>query len=87
VLRDEGRSSSEVERGFFGLLKETGAMTGRPWGDAVSQWARTLDFWTGDELDHALAALLDADVALKESRVSSDDQVLMTLILSMCRPR
>ena len=27
------------------------------------------------------------DVALKESRVSSDEQVLSTLILSMCRPR
>jgi DNA polymerase-3 subunit delta len=87
VLRDEGRSSSDVERGYFGLLKESSAMTGRPWGDAMRSWARTLDSWTSDELSHAIEALLMADVALKESRVSSDEQTLVTLILSICTPR
>ena len=87
VLRDEGRSSSEVERAFFGLLKESNAMTGRPWGDAVRCWARTLDSWTSADLAHAIDALLTADVALKESRVSSDEQTLVTLLLSICSPR
>jgi DNA polymerase-3 subunit delta len=50
-------------------------------------WAQAVDKWTLEELDRALDALLVADVALKESRVSSDEQVLSTLILSMCSPR
>jgi DNA polymerase-3 subunit delta len=87
VLRDEGRSSSDVERAYFGLLKESSAMTGRPWGDAVRCWARALDSWASEDLAHAIDALLMADVALKESRVSSDEQTLVTLILSICRPR
>ena len=87
VLRDEGRSSSDVERAYFGLLKESAAMTGRPWGDAVRSWARVLDSWSRDDLSHAIDALLLADVALKESRVSSDEQTLITLILSICTPR
>src|SRR5687768_555439 len=87
VLRDEGRSSSEVERAYFGLLKESNAMTGRPWGEAIQCWSRALDAWTSTELSVALDALLTADIALKESRVSSDEQTLVTLILSMCSPR
>jgi DNA polymerase-3 subunit delta len=87
VLRDEGRSSSEVGREYFQLLKESGAMTSRPWGEAVRAWSRALDEWTIGELDRALEALLVADIALKESRVSSDEQILSTLILTMCGPR
>ena len=62
-------------------------MTGRPWGEAAKAWTNALDAWTIEELDSALDALLVADVALKESRVSSDEQVLSTLIFTMCRPR
>jgi DNA polymerase-3 subunit delta len=87
VLRDEGRSSSEIERAYFGLLKESSAMTGRPWGEAIRCWAGALESWTSRELASALDALLTADVALKESRVSSDKQTLVTLILSMCTRR
>ena len=87
ALRDEGRSSSEVDRAYFGLLKEAGAMTGRPWGEAIRSWMQALDSWTSKELAVALDALLTADVALKESRVSSDEQTLVTLILSMCSRR
>jgi DNA polymerase-3 subunit delta len=36
------------------------------------------------ELDRALQVVLEADVALKESRVSSDEQLLATVILSLC---
>jgi hypothetical protein len=35
-------------------------------------------------LDAALAALLAADIALKESRLSSDEQLLESLILTLC---
>lgn len=72
---------------FMTLLKEQGgAYTGRPWGEAVRAWAAAVDRWTPEALDRALALLLDADVALKESRVSSDEQLLTTLVLAMGTP-
>jgi DNA polymerase III subunit delta len=77
-----GRLSSEL----FSLLKETGAYPGRPWGDAVSAWVRGAERWTPQALDRALEALLAADRALKETRVSSDEQLVAGLILTMCAP-
>jgi DNA polymerase-3 subunit delta len=66
------------------LLKESGAFPGRLWGDAVNAWTRNTDRWTAPELDAALAALLDADAALKETKLSSDEQLLTSLVLALC---
>jgi DNA polymerase-3 subunit delta len=83
--RQEGLSSGRLQSEYFTLLKQSGApYTGRTWGSAAAAWAAAVDRWTGPALDRALDALLDADVALKESRVSTEDQILATLILSMC---
>jgi DNA polymerase-3 subunit delta len=85
--RDGGTPLSRMENEFFGLLKESGSsFTGRSWGDAVRAWARAIDQWTGADLDAAIAALLATDVALKESRVSSDEQLLQSLLLMLCTP-
>ena len=81
---DEGLPRSRLTREYFDLLKETGAFTGRPWGSAVAVWARAADRWNRESLDRALDSLLEADVALKESRVSSEEQLLATVILSLC---
>jgi DNA polymerase-3 subunit delta len=75
-----GRLSSEL----FSLLKETGAYPGRPWGEAVSTWVRGTDRWTPEALDRALDVLLTADRALKDTRVSSDEQLVAGVIMSMC---
>lgn len=70
---------------FFGLLKMGSSnMTGRSWGEAVSAWTKASGRWTVADLDRALAALLQADLALKGSRVSSEEQVLSTAILAVC---
>jgi DNA polymerase-3 subunit delta len=81
---DEGLSRSRLNQEFFSLLKETGAFTGRPWGSAAAVWARAAERWTRESLDRALDSLLEADVALKESRVSSEEQLLATVVLSLC---
>lgn len=82
---DEGLSQGRLQGEYFNLLKQSGsAFTGRPWGSATVAWANATNRWTTRALDRALVALLEADVALKESRVSSDEQVLATLVLSMC---
>ena len=86
--RDRGTPTGRLENEFYALLKEANSSyTGRSWGDAVRAWARHVDLWTIAELDDALATLLSADAALKETRLSSDEQVLTTLALTLCGSR
>lgn len=70
---------------YYALLK-TGSsnLTGRAWGEAVASWARADGKWSLADLDHALEVLLRTDLALKSSRVSSDEQILSTAILAIC---
>ncbi|HEX2780657.1 MAG TPA: DNA polymerase III subunit delta, partial [Gemmatimonadaceae bacterium] len=85
ALRDRGTPMGQMYNELFNLLKESGgAFTGRSWGDAVKSWTRGVERWTTPQLDRALALLLATDYALKESRVSSEEQVLTTLVLSLC---
>jgi DNA polymerase-3 subunit delta len=81
---DEGLSRGRLAQEYFDLLKETGAFTGRSWGSATAVWARAAERWSRETLDRALDSLLEADVALKESRVSSEEQLLATVVLSLC---
>jgi DNA polymerase-3 subunit delta len=81
---DEGLPRSRLNQEYFDLLRETGAFTGRPWGSATAVWTRAADRWSRESLDRALNSLLDTDIALKESRVSSEEQLLATLMLSLC---
>ena len=87
--RDRGIPPGRLSSELFGLLKEAGSVyTGRPWGEAVDAWARGATRLEGsrDEgtLDVALEALLATDFALKESRLSSDEQLLTNLVLTLC---
>jgi DNA polymerase-3 subunit delta len=85
ALRDRGIPAQRMENEFFALLKESGSSyTGRSWGEAVRSWAQALNAWSGADLDAALGALLAADIALKETRLSSDEQLLQSLILTLC---
>jgi DNA polymerase-3 subunit delta len=81
---DEGIPRGRLAQEYFDLLRETGAFTGRPWGSATAVWARGAERWTRESLDRALDTLLEADVALKESRVSSEEQLLASVVLSLC---
>lgn len=70
---------------FFALLKSGGSnVTGRSWGEAVSAWTRAAGRWTVADLDHALEVLLKTDLALKGSKVSSEEQILATAVLAIC---
>jgi len=81
---DEGVPRARLAQEYFDLLRDTGAFTGRPWGSATAVWARAAERWNRESLDRAVDTLLEADVALKESRVSSEEQLLATVILSLC---
>lgn len=70
---------------YIQILKSGASnLVGRTWGEATAVWVRSAPKWSVAEIDHALEVLLQADVALKQSRVSSEEQVMATAILSMC---
>lgn len=84
AARDAGLNASRVESELFRLLKTGGAFPGRPWPDAVKCWSRNLSRWSSQELKNSLDHLLAADLALKDSRVSSEEGVVMSLVLALC---
>jgi len=85
AARARGTPPGRLSNELFTLLKESGSVfTGRSWGEFVSTCARASDTWTAEAIDEALAALLDCDSAIKETRLSSDEQLLGTLVLRLC---
>ena len=84
AMRQRGTSVGALTKMYFDFLKEGSAYPGRPWGEATSAWARAVDRWDAASLDRALDLLLQADVLLKESRLSSEEQILASLVLSLC---
>ncbi len=85
--RDAGVSTNMLPKEYFAFLKETGGYPGRPWGEAASAWTKVTDQWSAAACERALALLLDADIALKETTVSTVEQTLMSLVLSLCALR
>ncbi|MEO7217381.1 MAG: DNA polymerase III subunit delta [Gemmatimonadaceae bacterium] len=81
---DTGLPASRLEGEYFQLLKSTGAYPGRSWGAAARAWALAARDWSTAECDRAIAALLAADVALKETRVSTERQIVATAVLAIC---
>ena len=69
---------------YFELLKSGKAFPMRPWGEAARAWSAAERHWNDDSIDGALDALLASDIALKETRISSDAQLLSTLVLTLC---
>jgi DNA polymerase-3 subunit delta len=53
----------------------------------VSAWSRAVGSWRAPELEAAIDALLSADYALKESRLSSDEQLIASLVFTLCGSR
>lgn len=84
AARDRGTPPRTLFNEYMALLKETGAFPGRPWGEAVNAWTKHTDRWSAAELDVALEALLATDAALKETRLSTPEQLLATLVLRLC---
>jgi len=81
---DDGLPLGRLEGEFFSLLKSTGAFPMRPWGAAAKAWARAVPRWSREACERAIDVLLAADVALKETRVSSEEQIVSTVVLALC---
>jgi DNA polymerase-3 subunit delta len=85
--RDAGVPTNRLPNEYFAYLKEAGGMVGRPWGEAASAWTKVTDQWSAPACARALALLLDADIALKDTTVSNAEQTMMSLVLSLCALR
>jgi DNA polymerase-3 subunit delta len=79
-----GVPQHHLEREFYNLLGENrSSMVGRPWNEAVKAWAHAIRHWDDASVDHTLRLLLAADTSLKETRVSSEEQLLASLLLAI----
>lgn len=84
AARARGLPQHQLERELFGLLRENpSSLVGRPWGEAVAAWVQAMRHWDDASVDHALELLFAADASLKETRVSSEEQLLTTLLLAL----
>jgi DNA polymerase III subunit delta len=85
AARERGAGTAKLNGDLFNLLKTSGSVfTGRSWGEFVATCARESERWSPRAIDDALEALLATDFALKESRLSSDEQLLGNLVLALC---
>lgn len=79
-----GMRPGALERDYFNLLRESKVYPGRPWGEAVRSWVRAVPLWTPAALDQALRHLLIADANAKETRVTTDEQLVTAIVLALC---
>lgn len=84
AAKSRGLAQSRMESEFFTLLKEGGSVyTGRSWGDAVKCWAKAVPKWSVEDVVRALPHLHAADAALKDTKVSSEAQIVTSLLLAI----
>jgi DNA polymerase-3 subunit delta len=84
AARAAGMNAGTLSRAYFDVLREGGAFVGRPWGEAIQHWMKALPHWDAARCDRALDLLLTTDMALKDTKASSDEQILETLVLALC---
>lgn len=79
-----GHGAQRLETEFYSFLGDNrSSLVGRPWGEAVRSWARAVRHWDDRSVDRAMELLLATDTSLKETRISSDEQILTSLLLAM----
>lgn len=84
AARERGVPRHQLPREFYALLGDNrSSVVGRPWGEAVSSWTKAVEHWDHASTERALELLRATDVALKDVRASSDEQVLTSLLLAM----
>lgn len=83
AAKDRNVPAAGIDSGFWSLLKTGKGIPGRQWKEAVLCWSRAVGRWSSPDLEQALSELLAADIAAKDARVSSDAQLLTSLVLSL----
>jgi DNA polymerase III subunit delta len=85
AARERGAGPGKITADLWTLMKTSGSIfTGRSWGEFVATCSKEHERWSARAIDEALEALYFADFSIKETRVSSDEQILSTLVLTLC---
>ena len=88
VGRRNRTGPGQLSKDLFAMLGENrSSMVGRPWGEATAAWMKHADRWDELAVARALSLLHEADSAMKESSLSTEEQSMSTLVLSMCHQR
>jgi hypothetical protein len=85
AARERGAHPAKISGELFTVLKTSGSVyTGRSWGEFVATCARESERWSARAVDDALEALFTADAAIKETRLSTHEQIVANAVLAMC---
>jgi DNA polymerase-3 subunit delta len=87
ALMDEGVPAGRLQSLMWEFLPAGRGMMVRPWKEAVPAFVRAAAPWTSAELAAACETLLRTDMSLKDTKSSSDEQILSTAILELCARR
>ena len=82
-LLDSGTPPRRLPSALFGAMKSAGARGIGDWKALSERWATAAPLWTSAELHHAIRAARDADKALKSTTVTSEQGILMGMLLHM----
>lgn len=80
---DKGSRGSALERVLFGRLRQTRPFGLGDWKVATRNWSRWAESWPASRLQAAIRATLEADMALKGTRVSDEAGVVLGLVLQL----
>ena len=80
---DKGSRSSTLERVLFDRLRQVRPFGIGDWKVTVSNWSRWAEAWPAARLSAAVRATLEADAALKGTRVTDDAGVITDLALRL----
>lgn len=86
ALHEKGSKGGALERALFDRLRQVRPFGLGDWKVATSNWARWAPAWPAARLRAAVKATLEADMALKGTRLADDAGVLTGLVLRLGKP-
>lgn len=88
VARRNRTAPRQISSDLYAMLGESkSSVVGRPWGEATATWIQHADRWDELAVARGLTLLHRADGAMKEASLSSEEQSIATLVLTICHQR
>ncbi len=85
ALHDKGNRGGTLERALWERMRAVRPVGVPDWDRFVKQSSRGAESWPGPRIQGALRATLDADLALKGTRISAEAGVIADLTLRLSR--
>ena len=85
ALHDKGNRGGTLERALWDRMRAVRPAGVPDWGRFVKQSSRGAELWSAARIKAALRAALEADLALKGTRISAESTVIADLTLQLYR--